>query len=134
RGEFREDLYYRINVINVALPALRERKEDMQILIDHFMEKKCGESGVPTKTISKKCMEKMFDYPWPGNVRELQNEIERLVVLAGDDKIISPDSLSPRILEHSGGGPNQASGNGFGSVKGIDLDGSLKTAQEELEI
>lgn len=136
KGEFREDLYYRINVINVNLPPLRDRKEDMQILIDHFMDKKCGESGCAAKSISKKCMEKMYDYPWPGNVRELENEIERVIVLAGEDKIISPDLLSPRILEHTSGGISRSSGGSFSGVgiKGVDINGSLKTAMEELEI
>ena len=127
-GEFREDLYYRINVINVPLPPLRERKEDVPILMDHFMKKRCDEVGHPMKSLSKKCMEKMLDYHWPGNVRELENEIERLVVLAGDDKIITPDHLSPRILD-AVGGPR----GGAGVVRGINTNGSLKAALEELE-
>lgn len=126
KGEFREDLYYRINVINVALPALRERQEDIPILMDYFMEKRCAELGVATKQISKKCLEKMLDHRWPGNIRELENEVERLVVLAGDDKVISPEMLSGRITD-SVDGP--ATG-----MKGIKTTGSLKEAMEELEI
>ncbi len=125
-GEFREDLYYRINVINVNLPPLRERQEDIALLMEHFLKKRCEEQGVPPKAFSKKCMEKMLDYPWPGNVRELENEVERLVVLAGDDKTITPDLLSQRILDH-GGAP-------VGSVaRGINTNGTLKEALEELE-
>lgn len=127
-GEFREDLYYRINVINVNLPPLRERREDVPILMDHFLKKRCDEAGLPMKSYSKKCMEKMLDYHWPGNVRELENEVERLVVLAGDDKIITPEHLSPRILD-SVGGPR----GGANVVKGINTNGSLKQALEELE-
>lgn len=127
-GEFREDLYYRINVINIGLPALRERKEDVPILMDHFLKKRCDEAGLPMKTFSKKCLEKMLDYHWPGNVRELENEVERLVVLAGDDKIITPDLLSARIMD-AVGGPR----GGTGVVKGINTNGSLKAALEELE-
>ena len=78
-GEFREDLFYRINVINVDLPPLRERGEDVPILIDHFLDKKCSEEGHALKTLSKKTLEKMLDYPWPGNVRELENEVERFL-------------------------------------------------------
>lgn len=90
------------------------------------MKKRCEEQGVPPKAFSKKCMEKMLDYPWPGNVRELENEVERLVVLAGDDKTITPDLLSQRILDH-GGAP-------VGSVaRGINTNGTLKEALEELE-
>lgn len=126
-GEFREDLYYRINVINVNLPGLRDRAEDITLLMDHFLKKRCDESGLAMKTFSKKCLEKMYDYNWPGNVRELENEIERLVVLAGEDKIITPDLLSARILDHGGGS------RGPGVAKGINTNGSLKAALEELE-
>lgn len=125
KGEFREDLYYRINVINVALPSLRERKEDIPILVEYFMEKRCAELGVPLKQLSKKCLEKMLDHAWPGNIRELENEVERLVVLAGDDKVITPEMLSARILD---------SGEGASGMKGIKTTGTLKEAMEELEI
>jgi transcriptional regulator with PAS, ATPase and Fis domain len=124
-GEFREDLFYRINVINVDLPALKDRAEDIPILMDHFLKKRCDESGFAMKQFSKKCMEKMMDYAWPGNVRELENEIERLVVLAGEDKMITPDLLSPRILDF-GEKPAAVS-------RGVNTNGSLKEALEELE-
>jgi len=126
-GTFREDLYYRINVINVDLPSLKERADDIPILMDHFLEKKCYEMGHTLKTWSKKTLEKMIDYKWPGNVRELQNEVERLVVLAGDEKTITPDSLSARITDSlEGGSP-------VGNLKGINTKGSLKVALVELE-
>ena len=134
KGEFREDLYYRINVINVALPPLRERPEDIPVLMDFFLQKRCEESGLPLKTFSKKCLEKMMDHTWPGNVRELQNEVERLVVLAGEDKTITPDMLSARILE-SGESHSQGHSHSGGSfLKGVNTNGSLKDALEELEI
>ena len=134
KGEFREDLYYRINVINVALPALRERPEDIPVLMDFFIQKRCEEAGKPLKTFSKKCLEKMLDHTWPGNVRELQNEVERLVVLAGDDKNITPDMLSARILESSEGHSGGHSSSGGSFLKGVNTSGSLKEALEELEI
>ncbi|OUR93741.1 hypothetical protein A9Q84_19965 [Halobacteriovorax marinus] len=124
-GEFREDLYYRINVINVDLPSLKERVEDIPILMDYFLKKRCDEGGFAMKQFSKKCMEKFLDYHWPGNVRELENEIERLVVLAGEDKMITPDLLSARILDY-GEKPAAAS-------RGINTNGSLRDALEELE-
>jgi len=129
-GDFREDLFYRINVINVHLPSLKERVEDIPILIDHFLEKRCAESGIPIKRISKKCMEKMLDYQWPGNVRELENEIERLVVLSGEDKNITPELLSTRIFEYGDGG---SKGKNIATARGINTNGSLKSALEELE-
>lgn len=132
KGEFREDLYYRINVINVMLPSLRERTEDIPILMDFFVQKRCEEAGLPLKTFSKKCLEKLLDHQWPGNVRELQNEIERLVVLAGDEKNITPDMLSARILEAGEAHGNAGGGSSF--LKGVNTNGSLKDALEELEI
>src|SRR6185295_6260900 len=77
-GSFREDLYYRINVINLVVPPLRDRKEDIPVLLDHFLSRGCKEKGVPIETFAKRAMEKIYDYPWPGNIRELENEIERL--------------------------------------------------------
>ena len=126
KGEFREDLYYRINVINVNLPPLRERQEDIALLMEHFLKKRCEEQGIAPKTFSKKCMEKLLDYPWPGNVRELENEVERLVVLVGEDKTITPDLLSQRILDHGGVAASNVS-------RGINTGGNLKQALEELE-
>ena len=124
-GGFREDLYYRINVINIPLPSLRERKEDVALLSEYFLEKRCGESGVPTKTLARKTLEQLLDYTWPGNVRELQNEIERLVVLAGEDKTIMPELLSVRMTRKVPGGPF--------NTDALNTQGTLKQAQEELE-
>jgi transcriptional regulator with PAS, ATPase and Fis domain len=122
-GEFREDLYYRINVINVHVPALRDRKEDIPLLVEHFVAKGCEEKGLPVKRLAKRAMEKIFDYGWPGNVRELQNEMERLLVLSGEEPVIAVEGLSPRIRE-------------FGEhtkVQGVRVAGKLKDALEELE-
>lgn len=94
-GTFREDLYYRINVIQVTMPALRNRREDLSMLIDHFLTKHQGNG--PRKRLTPSCMETLATYSWPGNVRELENEIERLVVLAGDEDEIAPELLSQRI-------------------------------------
>ena len=127
KGEFREDLYYRINVINVRLPSLKERQEDIPVLMDHFLEKKCDEMGYSMKSWAKKTLEKFMDYKWPGNVRELQNEVERLVVLAGEDKTITPDLISERITDQVDG-PTPV-----GNLRGINTKGGLKAALEELE-
>src|SRR5690606_30500159 len=93
----------------------------------------CEEAGMPLKSFSKKCLEKMLDHNWPGNVRELQNEVERLVVLAGEEKTISPDMLSSRILESAEGGYTRTQSTGS-YLKGVNTNGSLKDALEELEI
>jgi transcriptional regulator with PAS, ATPase and Fis domain len=105
-GQFREDLYYRIHVLSVMLPALRERHEDVPLLIDYFLGRHRQQRP---KRLTPDCAGRMLAYPWPGNVRELENEIERLVVLAGDAATIGPELLSPRIrtwaAPHEDAGP-----------------------------
>ena len=100
RGQFREDLYYRINVINLMLPSLRQRRDDIPILIAFFLDRHRRSSGT-TKRLADETLARMLTYPWPGNVRELENEIERLVVLSGGDPIIHEEMLSPRIRQHA---------------------------------
>jgi transcriptional regulator with PAS, ATPase and Fis domain len=103
RGEFREDLYYRINVINIHVPPLRERRDDIPLLIDHFLRKHSRGDRHRLKRLSRGCVARLCEYGWPGNIRELENEIERLVVLAGsDEKMITEDVLSTRILQQPG--------------------------------
>jgi transcriptional regulator with PAS, ATPase and Fis domain len=94
RGQFREDLFYRIHVLTVALPPLRERREDIPFLIETFLSR---HRRTKPKRLAAACAAQMYAYPWPGNVRELENEVERLVVLAGDAPTISVELLSPRI-------------------------------------
>jgi len=122
-GTFREDLYYRINVINLVVPPLRDRKEDIPILIDHFLSRGCKEKNLPLKTFAKRTMEKIFDYTWPGNIRELENEVERVIVLSGDDQRIPADLLSQRIRDY---GERT-------KVQGVRVAGKLKDSLEELE-
>jgi formate hydrogenlyase transcriptional activator len=82
RGEFRSDLYYRLNVFPVRIPPLRERGEDIPLLVEYFMEKYARRMGKRVETVPKATMQKLVDWPWPGNVRELQNMIERGVILS----------------------------------------------------
>ncbi len=96
KGLFREDLYYRLNVIEVSIPPLRERKEDISVLARHFVEKYSTENNKKVCGISDEAMEILYGYPWPGNIRELRNVIERAVVLASTDKI-EPSDLPERI-------------------------------------
>ncbi len=99
KGDFREDLYYRLNIIDVDLSPLRERKEDIPLLLDYFMEKYCKELNKPVKGFSKEALKLLKEYVWPGNIRELQNLVERVVALYGDEEYISPDDLSiDRVL------------------------------------
>ncbi len=87
QGGFREDLYYRLNVINVALPALRQRKEDIPLLVNHFLAKYGEENGRPDLELEKEALQSLVEYDWPGNVRELENVIERAVVLTESTSI-----------------------------------------------
>jgi two-component system, NtrC family, response regulator HydG len=91
KGSFREDLFYRLNIISIDLPPLRDREKDVPLLLDFFLAKYIQEAGKPPMKFSKKALEALKSYAWPGNVRELQNLIHRLVILADDNTIDVPD-------------------------------------------
>ncbi|MCP4672496.1 MAG: GAF domain-containing protein [Desulfobacula sp.] len=91
-GNFREDLYYRLNVVKIQMPALRERRDDLSHLAKYFLDMFKRERGLPDLTISKEAMEKIMQYDWPGNVRELRNALERAVVM-GDGQEVLPEDL-----------------------------------------
>jgi two-component system response regulator PilR (NtrC family) len=93
-GAFREDLYYRLNVIPIQLPPLRDRKEDIPLLVDHFLRKNAAGQG--PKRVSPEALKRLISYRWPGNVRELENTIERLAILAEGDTVL-PDQLPETI-------------------------------------
>ena len=106
-GRFREDLYYRLNVITVDMPPLRSRKEDVPLLVQHFLKQFTQENGLPPRQINPEALRALINYDWPGNVRELENVMERAVVLSSGPTIgveLLPDSLvgrSSAALEHS---------------------------------
>ncbi len=103
RSEFREDLYYRINVIKVQVPPLRERMDDLPVLIEHFLRKHHRGKGPPPR-LATEALAAFQRYPWPGNIRELENEIERLLVLGGDLPELPDELVSSRIREADAGG------------------------------
>ena len=90
-GNFREDLYHRLSVILIEVPALKERKEDIPLLVDFFIERICAEQGMPAKQFEKKAIEALQQFEWTGNIRELRNVIERLLILGGEQ--ISVDDV-----------------------------------------
>ncbi len=100
-GGFREDLYYRLNVIPVTLPPLRDRREDIPLLVQHFLQKFCNEVGRPVMTVSQAAMRPLMTYAWPGNVRQLENAMERAVALSGPRSQIEIGDLPPDIQQAS---------------------------------
>jgi DNA-binding NtrC family response regulator len=100
-GEFRQDLYYRLNVVSVTVPALRQRREDIPILALYFAAKYAGKRKRPFKGISAEARSILMNYSWPGNVRELENAIEHAIVLGVSDEIL-PEDLPTALLEEQG--------------------------------
>lgn len=96
-GRFREDLYYRLKIITIAVPPLRERKEDILCLINRFLNEYSREMSRDRMYFSPRSLELLVNYSWPGNVRELQNEIQRCLILCGDEDLIGEEYLSPKI-------------------------------------
>ena len=118
KGRFREDLYYRLNVVQIHMPALRERKKDIPLLANYFLDILKKERGALRLTISEKAMEKMVEYDWPGNVRELKNAVERAVVMSNKQEIL-PEDLP--IYEKKAG------------CHGLDVGLTLKEALERFK-
>jgi len=97
-GGFREDLFYRMNVVSLYIPPLRKRREDIPILVEHFMSKYCKEYGKPIKVLSQDAMMKFMSYSWPGNIRELENKIQQIVVMS-TTPVISIEAVEPTLSE-----------------------------------
>lgn len=98
KGNFREDLYYRLNVVHMILPPLRERREDIPLLISHFVEKIASDNNLPRKKISPEALDYLSGYEWPGNIRQLENVVERCMVMVGGDTIMVSD-LPPEVKD-----------------------------------
>jgi DNA-binding NtrC family response regulator len=101
-GTFREDLYYRLNVIPITLPPLRERREDVALLARHFVGKSCKSNNLALKTLTQEAVRALMAYNWPGNIRQLENAIEHAVAMSGPEREIVPSTLPADVLESSG--------------------------------
>ncbi len=97
RNEFRSDLYYRLNVIPIHLPSLKDRREDVPLLAKHFIKKYCQSSNLESKTVSQEAMKMLMNYHWPGNIRQLENAIERAVALVGMRSLLVPSDLPQEV-------------------------------------
>ncbi len=93
QGRFREDLYYRLNVVPVRTPPLRERPQDIPLLVDHFLDKICRFEKIPARQVTRETLDRLSEYPWPGNVRQLENAVEMAVVLSGERKLLYPSDF-----------------------------------------
>jgi len=123
--KFREDLFYRLNVFPVRVPPLRERKEDIPLLVEYFINKYCNEMKTPLKSVSKEALDILMGYHWKGNVRELENTIERAVILCDAD-VITPDHfvLSKEVVS----GPVTAFSSTEGTLESVAKE-ALRTAE-----
>jgi transcriptional regulator with PAS, ATPase and Fis domain len=124
-GRFREDLYYRINVVPIVVPPLRERLGDLPLLVDHFLRIYCSANNKPLKQVESEVMAVMEDYGWPGNVRELENVIQRLVLM-NDSPLIGLKHLPQQLLVASNASQEAI----LIPEKGVDFD----TEMERIEL
>ena len=121
-GAFRDDLYYRIKVVPIHLPPLRERKEDIPLLVNHFLNRIMKEKEATAKSISSEALDLLIEYSWPGNIRELENTIERITLLSKNSKVL-PEDL-----------PSNIRGNArLNSIKEAVLEGKLSFEKAEAE-
>jgi two-component system response regulator PilR (NtrC family) len=118
-GKFREDLFYRLNVISFEMPPLRKRREDISLLVTHFLEKYCKGMGRPVKRIAPEVFSVFESYPWPGNVRELENTIERVVAIE-ERETITRESLPKEMLL-----PNKRQDVSLSLQRGFDLNAKM---------
>jgi len=94
QGRFREDLYYRLNVVPIAMPPLRERLEDIPLLTEHFVEKICAQEGIPLRLLAPETVGLLREHSWPGNVRQLENAVERAIALSGEREMLFPSDFA----------------------------------------
>ncbi|OPY10643.1 MAG: Transcriptional regulatory protein ZraR [Syntrophus sp. PtaU1.Bin005] len=128
-GRFREDLYYRLNVVTLQVPPLRERKEDIPLLAVHFLKEFAKKNRKEIKGFTPRALDRMLRYPWPGNVRELMNTVERGVVLSRSDYLDEPD-LSPVLMENDPGEEQHGAAVGKSSLESVEKATILKTLDE----
>ena len=122
-GRFREDLFYRLNVISLDLPPLRQRREDIPLLVQHFLQKYSEENELPRRRITTEALRPLVSYSWPGNVRELENTIERAVVLSSDTDDWDRSAARP----HRGPGQHGSGSGGECGSHAVQHHGRLRT-------
>jgi two-component system, NtrC family, response regulator HydG len=131
-GKFREDLFYRLNVINVPPPPLRDRVEDVPLLAHHFLRRFADRLGKKVRTISPEAVELLCGYRWPGNVRELENAIERAMVLCRGDAVMQTD-LPPAVTGHTAPLVREAPGGADGTFLSLSYAAAKEQALRRFE-
>ena len=121
QGRFREDLYYRINVVPILVPPLRDRDGDLPLLVDHFLRVYCAANNEPLKQLQPEALEILEDYSWPGNVRELENIVQRLVLM-NDSPVIRAEHLPQQLLHSSAAGQESL----LIPEEGVDFDAEIQ--------
>ncbi len=129
-GNFREDLYWRLNVVHIQLPALRERREDLSLLFEHFLDRINRELGLSVSGLTQETLEMMLEYPWPGNVRELENTLCRSMIMCEGDELTAAD-LPARLRGE--GGQGAAMGPSASDLDSLPLGQAVTEATERLE-
>jgi DNA-binding NtrC family response regulator/tetratricopeptide (TPR) repeat protein len=132
QGQFREDLFYRLNVIRLIIPSLRERREEVPLLVKHFLERHSQEHHKARLTVAEDTMEYLLLYGWPGNIRQLSNEIKRFVALAEDGAILMPEHLSSDIGRSRKTFPSTVRAPANNEIV-VRLDQPLNTAVQHIE-
>jgi DNA-binding NtrC family response regulator len=134
-GRFREDLYYRLNVVGIAMPALRDRAEDIAPLATHFAAKICLAEGLPVKTITPAAMNRLHRQSWPGNVRQLQNVIEKAVVLGAAERLVLPGDIDEfpmsAVFESAGPSPDRQTG-AVDTTHGLDYERTVQAFERNI--
>jgi two-component system response regulator AtoC len=137
RGEFREDLYYRLNVVTILLPPLRDRNAAVPLLVDHFLRKFGEQYGKEVKQLSPETMKRFMDYPWPGNVRELENMVRRMIVLGNEEAVLAEISRREPVPDDRADAQElldlDALGRELAAGGGLDLKAISKRAAQVAE-
>ncbi len=129
-GKFREDLYHRLSVVPIRVPALAERREDVVLLVEYFMDQISQATGLPRRRIGEDAMAVLQSHDWPGNVRQLRNNIERLMILAGGDPeaVVDASMLPPDVGSMV---PSMPNGNGGEQLMGLPLRDAREVFERE---
>lgn len=129
-GRFREDLFYRLNVVSLTIPPLRERREEIPTLVNHFLTMHAKQAGKPIPQLTPKALECLSAYEWPGNVRQLTNELKRVVALSEDDELVDVTHLAPNVRTST---PTLPPTHGDRSYCSVWLDRPLQQIHDDIE-